>query len=296
MKKFILTVIALLFAAAVGFGGYAFYTLNQTMGKMQQATGLDTQNNGDEATNNGEAVNYLLLGTDTGELGRDYKGRTDTLMVLTINPKTNQSRITSIPRDTMVNYQGSTIKINAAYAYGSAGTAVSTVQDLLGIELTGYALINMGGLSTMVDAVGGVDVVSPLSFTYEGTTFVEGQSYHMDGATALKFSRMRYDDPRGDYGRQERQQLIIQGVVAKSQNISTLFNDSLLTAVADNVRTDISINSMKNLALKYRKALNNMEQDQLQGQTQMINGESFEVVPDSEIQRVQGEINQLMAQ
>jgi LCP family protein required for cell wall assembly len=294
MKKIILTIIAFLFLAVVGFGSYAFYKVNQTVNTIQQNTGFTAENTGDAATNATESVNYLLLGTDTGELGRDYKGRTDTMIVLSVNPEKKQAQMTSIPRDTLISYEGNPIKINAAYAYGSATSAVEAVQNLLNIQINGYALINMGGLEKMVDAVGGVEVTSPLSFTYEGKAFVKDQTYHLNGTDALKFSRMRKEDPQGDYGRQQRQQLVIQGILSQAQQPGTLFNDKLLTSIAENVRTDISLNSMKNLALKYRPAMQNMTQDQLKGQTQMIAGQSFEVIADSEIQRVHNKIETLV--
>ena len=106
--------------------------------------------------------------------------------------------MTSIARDTLVTVNGQQMKINAAYAYGSADSAIEAVQNLLDIKINGgYILINMGGLVKMVDAVGGVDVTSPLTFTTEGDdtqanaakqySFIAGQTYHMDGNEALAF-------------------------------------------------------------------------------------------------------------
>ncbi len=140
--------------------------------------------------------------------GRSYKGRTDTMIVMVLNPKIKNNHHGLSPRDTKVDFDDVTIKINAAYSYGSSDTAMEAVEKLLNIKLDGYLLVNMKGLEQMVDAVGGVTVTSPLSFDYEGKSFVKGQSYDLNGSDALKFSRMRYDDPQGDYGRQMRQQLI----------------------------------------------------------------------------------------
>lgn len=294
IKKIVLAIIGILFLAVVGLGGFAYYKLNTTITKIQ--TSSDKTQTSDTATNAGKPVAYLLLGTDTGELGRDYKGRTDSMMVAIANPKTKQSYLISIPRDTAIDYNGTTIKINAAYAYGSADSAVSAVENLLNIKLNGYALVNMGGVEKLVDAVGGVTVTSPLTFTYEGASFVEGQSYDLDGATALKFSRMRYDDPRGDYGRQERQRLILAAIAKKATNVNSLFNTELMNSLSENVLTDISVNSMKNLALKYRTTFGNMKSDHLQGTTQTINNSSMEVMDSTEIQRVHDEITAAMAE
>lgn len=193
----------------------------------------------------------------------------------------------SVPRDTKVDFDDVTIKINAAYSYGSSDTAMEAVEKLLNIKLDGYLLVNMKGLEQMVDAVGGVTVTSPLSFDYEGKSFVKGQSYDLNGSDALKFSRMRYDDPQGDYGRQMRQQLILTSVIGKlKKNPTTVLSQSFLDAVGKNVRTDVSLGSVKNLAMDYRDAGNTIKSDQLHGTGQNIDGQDYEVMSDSELTRV----------
>ncbi len=197
----------------------------------------------------------------------------------------------SIARDTKIQFEGATIKLNAAYAYGSSDTAIAAVEKLLNIKLDGYLLVNMGGLKKLVNAVGGVTVTSPISFSEGGYTYTKGQTYNMDGARALEFSRMRHEDPRGDYGRQLRQQLIVKAILQKAKNKPTsLLNTSFLDAVSDNVRTNISLSSLKNLATKYKGAIGNISSDQMQGSSAMINGQSFEVMSNSEINRVHNEI------
>ena len=72
----------------------------------------------------------------------------------------------------------------------------------------------MAGFKDIVDAVGGVDVNNDLDFQYENIHFEKG-NIHLDGTKALHYSRMRYDDPRGDFGRQMRQRQVIQAVIKK---------------------------------------------------------------------------------
>ncbi|KAA8377242.1 LCP family protein [Leuconostoc mesenteroides] len=306
VRNTILTIIGLLFVVGLGLGAYAYTKVNHTITKMQKTS--TTTKSADKITNSKKPVSYLLLGTDTGELGRSYKGRTDTMIVMTINPKTKTTTMTSIPRDTLVTVSGQQMKINAAYAYGSAASATQAVEDLLDIDMNGgYILINMGGLVKMVDAVGGVDVTSPLTFTTEGDdtqadsknqySFVSGKTYHMDGEEALAFARMRHEDPNGDYGRQMRQQLVIKAILKNSAQVGTVFNDSFLTTVSNNVQTDVSTKSMKNLALSYRAAFATVKQDQLKGTTQSISGlGSTEVMSQTEIDRVHKAITAQMAQ
>ncbi|WP_294974202.1 LCP family protein [uncultured Leuconostoc sp.] len=305
IRNIILFLVGLLVLIGLGTGGYAYYNMNRTMTKIQNPS--QTTKKADKITANKQPVSYLLLGTDTGELGRDYKGRTDTMIVMTVNPTTKITTMTSIARDTLVTVNGQQMKINAAFAYGNADSAMEAVENLLNIKINGgYILVNMGGLVKMVDAVGGVDVTSPLTFTTEGDdtqadsknqySFTANQTYHMDGNEALAFSRMRHEDPNGDYGRQMRQQLILRGVLKNSASVGSLFNDSLLNTLSNNVQTDVSTSSMKNLALSYRSALGNIKQDQMRGTTQSMGAfGSVEVMSQTEIDRVHDAISEQLS-
>ena len=140
--------------------------------------------------NSKEPISILLLGVDTGDLGRTERGRSDTMMVVTVNPNTKKSTITSIPRDTyteIVGY-GTSDKINHAYAFGGNSMAINSVQNLLDIPIDYYVTVNMAGIQEIVNAVGGVDVVSPLTFSQDGYTFYQGEVNHLDD-----YERMRSD-------------------------------------------------------------------------------------------------------
>lgn len=245
-------------------------------------------------------ISVLLLGTDTGAQGRVYKGRTDTMMLMTLNPAKQATTITSIPRDMKVDIPGfkqfSPAKINAAYAYGSAGTAMSTVQNVVGNPVDFYVLVNMGGLETAIDEVNGVDVVSPLTFNFGGNQFNKGQSYHMNGKMALAFSRMRHEDPQGDYGRQTRQRLVLMALIQELKKPSNITNTKLLETLTNNVQTDLQFSQLQTLLLNYRDVAKHVSQDHVQGQGQMINGQAFEVVSDSEQSRVAAKIASALQQ
>ncbi|RXT18849.1 transcriptional regulator [Lacticaseibacillus chiayiensis] len=285
MKKILIRVLLVVLVAALGFGGFVYYMVHNSTSQIYSYN-KKTNKSSDDKTTSGKPVAYLLLGTDTGELDRSYKGRTDTMIVIVLNPKSKTTTMLSVPRDTKVNFDDVTIKINAAYSYGSSDTAMEAVEKLLNIKLDGYLLVNMKGLEQMVNAVGGVTVTSPLSFDYEGKSFVKGQSYNLSGSDALKFSRMRYDDPRGDYGRQMRQQLILTSVIDKvKKNPTTVLSSKFLNAVGKNVRTDVSLGSVKNLATAYRDAGNTIKSDQLHGTGQNIDGQDYEVMSDAELAR-----------
>lgn len=213
------------------------------------------------------------------------------MMVMTVNPNTKTTTMVSLQRDTKITIDGMNAKLNAAYALGDAKQVMTTVEQLLDIKLDGYLLVNMKGMEQLVDAVGGVTVKSPPTFSYEGYSFTENQDVTMNGTEALAFSRMRYDDPRGDYGRQIRQQLVIEAVMnnLKADPKSALNND-FLDAVSDNVRSNISLTSMRNLATKYRDAGSTINRDQMTGTGVMIDGVSYQEMSQDEITRVHNEI------
>ena len=243
------------------------------------------------------------------------------MMLLLINPKTEKTTMISIPRDAMVAIPGyeDTFpqKMNAAYAYGSTSTAIKTVEAYLNIPVDFYALVNMAGLEKMVTQVGGISVKSPLDFTYsqdtahdygpnlyrfhKGSTGYEhsddngvtwSETKHvMTGDAALAFSRMRYDDPEGDYGRQKRQRLVLEGLIKKSANVSSLLNNSFMTTLSKNVLTDLTFGDMTTIASKYIKAKNNIVSEHIQGVGTSYpdasgNAISYEVVTQKEKQRV----------
>lgn len=290
IKKVLLWILGIAVTLIVIGGGIAALALHNTTSKIHSMDSSLSKAS-DTKTSAGKPVSYLLLGTDTGALGRTEKGRTDTMMVMSVNPNTKTTTMVSLQRDTKITIDGMTEKLNAAYALGDAKQAMTTVEQLLDIKLDGYLLVNMKGLEQLVDAVGGVTVKSPLTFSYEGYSFTENQDVTMNGTEALAFSRMRYDDPRGDYGRQIRQQLVIEAVMNKLKaDPKSALNNAFLDAVSDNVRSNISLTSIRNLATKYRDAGETINRDQMTGTGVMIDGVSYQEMSQDEITRVHKEI------
>ena len=106
---------------------------------------------------------------------------------------------------------------------------------------------------------------------------------------------MRYDDPRGDYGRQERQRLVIQGIMQQLISINSMAKyQSILNALSDNMTTDMNFATMQTIALDYRDAFSTIQMDQLQGEGFMQDGVSYQRVSDEELARVQAELKDQM--
>ena len=246
----------------------------------------------------GKPISILLLGTDTGALGRTFKGRTDTMMIAVLNPKDKTMTLVSLPRDALVAVSGYSqyypSKLNSAYAYGGSTTAVNTVQKYLNVPIDFYVTINMGGLENLINALGGVTLKPLLSFSYGDYTFTKGKKTHMNGKEALQYCRMRDDDPLGDYGRQNRQRQVIMALAFKGVKLQSLLDDDFLKSLSKQLRTDLSFNNMISLNMKYRIATHHMKQTHLQGTTQMIGDADFEVVGEGEKQKITDTLRQAL--
>lgn len=253
--------IALVLIVGVGgFIGYTYYQVDQTVKKIQSPV----KNTGDKVVEDQKPVSVLLLGVDQrpGE-----RGRSDSIMVMTLNPTRNESRLISIPRDTKVDIvgKGTNDKINHAYSFGGPEMAIKTVEKFLDIPINYYAEINMEGFTSLVDAVGGVTVNNDLDFTVSGTHFPVGK-VNLDGKSALKFTRMRYEDPRGDFGRQMRQREVIAQVANKlSSDVSVSNFNAIMDVVGKNAQTNVSFKPMRTLAFDYMDAFRNQKNLKLEG-------------------------------
>lgn len=290
VRNTILIVLAVIFLGGGVYGFRKYQNVKNAVDNTYSSAGIKKQRNTNSLLNGKKPISILLMGTDTGALGRSYKGRTDSMMVVTINPKTKKTTITSIPRDLGVTIPGyeskSPSKINAAYAFGQAGTAIKTVQQVFNVPIDFYVLVNMGGMEKVVDEAGGVDITPTLSFTYDGYTFTKGVKTHMNGKKALAYSRMRYDDPQNDYGRQTRQRAVLTAIISKSSSVSSLLNKDFIDSISNETKTDFTFNDLVDLAKNYRSSTGSIEETHAQGDGQMVNGQSMEIVSNTELQRV----------
>ncbi|NSS83414.1 LCP family protein [Enterococcus faecalis] len=287
-------IILVLFLAVVGMGAKLYWDVSKSMDKTYET--VERSKKSQVNLNNKEPFSVLLLGIDTGDDGRVEQGRSDTTIVATVNPRDKQTTLVSLARDTYVDIpgQGKQDKLNHAYAFGGASLAMDTVENYLNIPINHYVSINMASLKELVNAVGGIEVNNNLTFSQDGYDFTIGK-ISLDGEQALSYSRMRYEDPNGDYGRQERQRKVIEGIVQKVLSLNSVGNyQQILTAVSDNMKTDLNFDDMKKIALDYRSAFGKVKQDQLQGTGFMQDGVSYQRVDEQELTRVQQELkNQL---
>jgi polyisoprenyl-teichoic acid--peptidoglycan teichoic acid transferase len=288
--------ILLLLLIGAGVYGYSVYkSLTTAVNTMHKPIARDISEKRIEEIKlpKKEPFSVLMLGVDER---KGDKGRSDTMIVLTVNPTNNTVKMLSIPRDTRTQIigKGKEDKINHAYAFGGVEMAMATVENFLDIPVDYYIKVNMEGFKDIVNSVGGVKVYNDLDFSLEGTSFPVGE-LQLNGEKALKFSRMRYEDPRGDFGRQFRQREIIKGIINSGKNLSSLTKyNEILTALGDNIQTNLTLEDMMAIRQNYQTAAINVEQMTLTGTGKRINSVYYIVVPDEEKQRIQTELkNQL---
>lgn len=246
-----------------------------------------SERNAVRTISNGKPFSILLMGTDTGEYNRTYRGRSDSMMVAVINPKTEQTTLVSIPRDTLVAIPGHGFenKINSAYSYGGVSMAMNIVQSYLDVPIDHYIEMNMKGFVQLSSAIGPIKVYNNLDFSNVGNHYAKGE-ITLNKSNILGYTQMRYSDPTGDYGRQKRQRQVLTALVKKIATVQGITKyQSILAALSSNMKTDITFNEMKTIATKYRSA-DNVKQIQLQGYGKMIGGVSFQIVPQKNVDAV----------
>jgi polyisoprenyl-teichoic acid--peptidoglycan teichoic acid transferase len=238
-----------------------------------------------------EPFSVLMLGVDERKGDR---GRSDTMIVLTVNPNMNSVKMLSIPRDTRTEIigRGFEDKINHAYAFGGVEMSMNTVENFLDIPIDYYLQINMEGFKDIVDAVGGVTVTNDLDFKVGSNHFPIGD-VTLNGDQALAFSRMRYEDPRGDFGRQLRQRQIIQAVLKEGASLSTLTNyDEIFAALGKNIKTNLTLGEIMDIQKHYKNAAKDINQLTVKGSGTKIDSIYYLMVANEEKERLQAELKE----
>lgn len=278
--KWILLIFAIVLAAGVAYAAKMYIDLKSTVQNIHEP--IDSEKREEDLTfHEQEPFSVLLLGVD--ERPGDG-GRSDTMIVLTVNPETNSTKMLSIPRDTYTEIvgHGTSDKINHAYAYGGAKMAIQSVENLFDIPIDFFVQVNMESFKEIVNAVGGVDVISPLDFDLEGYHFNKGP-LTLNGDEALKYVRMRKEDPRGDWGRQDRQRQVVEAVMKKGASVSTLVNyRPIFDAIQNNFKTNMTFDEMVSIQKHYKDAAKQLEQLHLEeGEGQFI-GNIWYYMPNEE--------------
>ena len=231
----------------------------------------------------------MIMGVDERA---DDVGRSDTLMIATLDPKADQAALLSIPRDTRVKIKGHGYdKINAAYAYGGEKLTQGTVEDFLGVNMDHYVIVNVKAFQRIIDAIGGIDIDVEKRMYYEdpwdddGGLLIDLQPglQHMDGKTAVTY--VRYRDEEGDIGRIKRQQAFMKACMDKvtSPTIITKL-PSVIAEVFESVKTDMSLRQLLEFAGSLKEAKGNgLKTEMVPGRPMYIDGVSYWIPKISEL-------------
>lgn len=201
--------------------------------------------------------NILLLGVDSNGADSDlWVGtRTDTMILLNIDPRTKTMNAISIPRDSKVYLPKGmgTQKINAAHAIGGVGMTIKTVEDTLGIHIDKYVMFHDEAVREIVKAIGGIDIYVEKNMHYNDyagnlhINFTKGK-HHLTEKDAVEYLRFRHD-ALGDIGRTQRQQWFLRGLLANLKKPETIASLPKIISIAKKyVKTDMSVYEMTQYA------------------------------------------------
>jgi LCP family protein required for cell wall assembly len=228
-------------------------------------------------------VNILLLG-NTNE------GLSDTIIIASFDPDTQQLDLISVPRDTYYErpgYSASFLKLNAVFHEGPMATAEAVHEIVQGIPINYYAVIEYNGIKKIVDAMGGVpmDVKQPMHYTSKGGKLkidIDPGEQVLDGDHAVQFLRFRYGYASGDVGRVEAQQQFLKNAVNKALDSNVA---ATAKTIIDNVDSDVNLRAMLYVSSKVSgMSERNIKSFVLPGTYDYIGGLSFWLrKPDDEI-------------
>lgn len=214
-----------------------------------------------------ERINLLLMGIDRRP-GEAFSSRTDTIMLVSVDPENDSVSILSVPRDLYVVIPGrGRDRINTAFVYGSTGNnpaggaqlAMQTVEYNLGVPIDHYVLVDFNAVIKGIDTIGGIDLNVPynisdptfpsMDYGYD-PFYLSAGLHHLDGRTALKYARTRHQD--NDFYRARRQQQVVMAVRDKVLGLGLaellLQAPRLYQRVDEGIRTDLSLDEIIRLA------------------------------------------------
>ncbi|WP_260471921.1 LCP family glycopolymer transferase [Bacillus salinus] len=297
MKKWIIICTIVLFTICLASFGYVYYIYYQVVDTFEQIYEPIHPNTVSGRSNfpfnkemlyaekahqqNQTPIRILIIGIDERE--GDY-GRSDVLIFTSIHPSDQSIRMFNIPRDTRVKIIGKDFedKINHAYAYGSTNTTIKTVEAFLETPIDYYIKINMEGFYQLIDSLEGITINNELEWEDEDYVFKKGD-ITLDGKQALRYVRMRYLDPKGDLGRNDRQKKVIKAMAVKMVSFSSITKmNEILRTVGNNLTTNITQQDMTFLYMNFKDYRNNILTTQVDGKSQYINDIYYYIVSEQE--------------
>ena len=276
-RKLKITIISIIAILVVGLGGGYLY-VNSKLSKVQKIDinkdNLSIDQNIEKDKTKSEIKNIALFGIDAP---KGKTGRSDAIMILTIDGKNDKLKLTSIMRDSYVNIPGhGKDKITHAYAFGGPELAMKTLNENFKLNIQDFMAVNFTSLPEIIDKIGGVKI----NVTKEEIKHIQGVTHSgmqtLNGAEALAYSRIRHA-AGGDYQRTERQRVVLEAIFKKMHNSPKSEYPKLIDEFLPYVETNMSSLDMIGLtkdAMPLLKGNLELARFPLNGdcQVKMING------------------------
>ena len=304
----------ILLSLILAYGAYVFIKVS---GALDQSTvQLDREDNKSQlrdqaVTFSNDPVSILLMGIeDYSTNGKD--GRADTLILTTLDPKTDEIHMVTIPRDTRIQLDNAgefsgIRKINSAYTYGSitgygdVKLQLESVEKLLNVPIDYYVAMNFNGFRDIVDALGGVtiDIEEPFwennFYNNEIIEFEQGKQ-RLSGEEALAFVRMRNRPIAASYTREERQGQFLKATIDQAISAGTLFKVGKITDVlGENIQANLSANEILALQKKYTESDGfSIQFLEIKGEDKRIDKSIYFVPEEDSLKAVSDELRQLL--
>ncbi len=268
-RRKILIVVELLILLVLGVGVYAASKYD-----LMNINPIDRENvmMNDEVAGNKELkayTNIALFGIDSRDESLGDGNRSDTIMVASINNKTKEIKMVSVYRDTylFIPKENSTYdKANLGYFYGGPELAINELNRNLDLDITDYVAVNFSALIDTIDAFGGIDIeITEKECFYingymtetseitgkEKVELYESGLVHLNGMQATAFCRIRFvptvNGTNDDYGRTERQRLVISKIAEKAKQADLATLNKVMDAVLPNISTSLTVKEMVEL-------------------------------------------------
>ncbi|GAA0770797.1 LCP family protein [Clostridium subterminale] len=255
-KKVLIIIATILIFSLSALGSY----LLSMVGKLNNV-GLDDSKLGiDNSKNTSSKIkNIALFGIDQTD---GDVGRSDAIIIATVDSLHKKLKLTSISRDSYVNIEGHGYdKLNHAYAFGQEELAIKTINQTFGLDITDYAKVNFNNLKDIIDIIGGIDITVEDSELADlnGVISTSGRQ-HVNGTQALAYSRIRKNSG-GDDSRTERQRILLTEIFNKVSTVGILKLPSMVNDILPHVQTSLSTSEVLSLGTKVLSSgITNIEQ------------------------------------
>ncbi len=251
LKRLYFKTLAITLAICLVLLGAAYGAFLYLVGGLNRAELDESKLSAQESEDEG-IINIALYGVDSRN--HDYKGRSDAIMIASVNSRTGQIKLISVARDTYVSVPGYyDTKINHAYAYGGPELAIQTLNENFGLDITDYVTVNFDSLADIIDEMGGITIeVSEAerqqinAYLLEGEPLRESGLVTLNGPQAVSYSRIRKID--SDSMRTSRQRTVLAALFEKAKNINPLEYPSYVRTFASMAETSLSNDEILKLA------------------------------------------------